>query len=103
MNKSELEPHQVVLDTVLKYSAFMPKLGQCAVLQGNFIFATKNHRGDYVSMAVPVHFDGEPADGENPRFVLWQIAPTVWKLSPSVLHPLYHGYITIVDVPEAGW
>lgn len=103
MNPQDLLPHQVVVDLVLLYSAFMPKIGQAAVLQGHLIIAAKNHRGQSVSFSTPVHFDGDPLDGSNGtplRFVLRKIGSTVWKLAPSLLHDQLHAYITIVDVPE---
>lgn len=101
---SDLLPHQVVLDQVLLYSTLMPKLGQAAVLSGNLIIATRNHLGQYVSISAPVNFDGEPITGASPRFVLYQIGATVWKLAPSINHPLLHTYLTIADVPEdVGW
>ena len=104
MNKQDLLPHQVVVDLVLLYSAFMPKLGQAAVLQNNLLIAAKNHRGEFVSLSMPIHFDGDPFDGDSnapPRFVLRKIDSTVWKLSPSILHDKLHAYVTIVDVPES--
>ena len=103
MNKQDLLPHQVVVDLVLLYSAYMPRLGHAAVLQGNLLIAANNHRGQFVSLGTPVHFDGEPFDGDAnapPRFVLRKIGSTVWKLAPSILHDQLHAYITIVDVPE---
>ena len=81
----------------------MPKLGQAAVLQGSLLIATKNHRGQFVSLATPVYFDGESFDGDAttpPRFVLRKLGSTVWKLAPSILHDQLHAYVTIVDVPE---
>ena len=103
MNKQDLRPDQVVLDLVLAHSAVMPRLGQAAVLNGSLMIAVKNHRGEYASLSMPVFFDGEPfdgGDGRPPRFVLRKLGATVWKLSPSVLHPLLHAYVTIVDVPD---
>lgn len=100
MNATDLHPSQVVLDCVLRYSATMPRLGHAAVLKDNLVIATRNHLGAYVSFVVPVHFDGDPVDGETPRFVLRKLGPTVWKLAPSLLHDLLHAYLTIVDVPE---
>jgi hypothetical protein len=103
MNKQHLLPHQVVVDLVLAYSATMPKLGHAAVLGGNLIIAARNHLGQYVSMAVPVHFNGDPFEGDAttpPRWVLRKLGSTVWKLSPSILHDMLHAYITIVGVPE---
>lgn len=107
MNKQHISPRNVVVDLVLKYSATMPGLGHAAVLNGNLVIAAHNHRGQYVSFGFPVHFDGESFDGNEiagPRFVLFRIAPTVWKLKPSLLHDLLHAYITIVGVPDdAPW
>jgi hypothetical protein len=104
MNKKDLPPRQVVVDLVLTYSPTMPLLGRAAVFHGSLIFAAKNHRGEFVSMSLgPVHFDGEPFDGDEtrpPRWVLHKLGPTVWKLSPSVLDDTLHAYITIVGVPE---
>lgn len=103
MNKQDLQPHEVVVDLVLKYSPTMPRLGMAAVLGGNLIIAAKNHRGQFVSFGLPIGFDGKPFDGDEntpPRFVLFKLGPTVWKLSPSILHELLHAYVTIVQVPE---
>ncbi len=103
MNKQDLQPHQVVVDLVLVYSPTMPALGHAAVLAGNLIIAARNHRGEYVTLSTPVHFDGDSSDGDGgvpPRFVLRRLGPTVWKLAPSLLHPLLHAYLTIVGVPE---
>jgi len=105
VNKKDLRPDQVVLDLVLTYSPTMPMLGRAAVLHGGLIIAAKNHREQFVSMSLPVHFDGEPFDGDPgaglpPRWVLFKLGPTVWKLSPSVLDQSLHAYITIVGVPE---
>lgn len=103
MNKQDLLPHQVVVDLVLKYSPTMPRLGMCAVLSGSLIIAAKNHLGDFVSLSLPVNFDGDPFDGDTvspPRFVLRKLGSTVWKLAPSVLHDQLHAFVTIVEVPE---
>lgn len=100
MNKQDLLPSQVVIDSVLKYSKTMPGLDHAAVMNKTLIIATRNHRGEYISLSVHVEFDGEPSDDMPPRFVLKQIGSTVWKLSPSILSPVLHAFITIVDVPE---
>lgn len=103
MLKEDLPPSKVVLDLVLKYSASMPRLWHAAVLGSRLIFAVKNHRDEYVSLSTPVHFDGEPYEGDSvipPRFVLYKLGPSVWKLSPSILHDTLHAYLTIVDVPD---
>lgn len=106
MSKLDLEPHQVIVDCVLQYSPTMPKLHQAAFMNGNLIFATNNHRGRYVSYAIPVHLDGGPFDGDEhtpPRFVLYRIHPGVWKVTPSILDEALHAYLTIVGVPEDVW
>jgi hypothetical protein len=103
MNKQDLEPHQVVLDLVLKYSATMPRVDHAAVLNGNLILLAKNHRGMAYTLSFPVHFDGEPFEGDaltSPRFMLRKLGSTVWKLAPSILHDMLHAFITIVGVPE---
>lgn len=103
MNKQDLSPREVVLDLVLAYSATMPMLGHAAVLNSALMIATRNHHGQACSFGVPIHFDGEAFDGDEktpPRFVLRKLGPTVWKLSPSILHDMLHAYITIVGVPE---
>ncbi len=61
---------------------------------------TRNHLRRPVSLSLPVHFDGEPMAGTEPRFILWRLGPHVWKLAPSVATPVLHGYVTIVDVPD---
>lgn len=106
VDKQNLSPREVVIDTVLAYSATMPRLGYAAVLNGSLLIATKNHRGQFVSFGLPVNFDGEPFDGDStkpPRFVLRRIHAEVWKLSPSILHDLLHAFVTIVGVPEGQW
>ena len=106
MNKQSLPPCEVVVDVVLAYSATMPRLGQAAVLNGSLLISTKNHLGQFVSFGLPVHFDGDPFDGDTttpPRFVLRRIHTEVWKLSPSILHDLIHAFVTIVGVPEGQW
>ncbi len=100
IDKSQLDPSQVVLDLVLRYSPRMPQMGEAAIMGDGLIFLTRNNRGEAVSMCVPINLDGEPRDGDDPRFVLCRLGPTVWKLSPSVLHPMLHAYITVVGVPE---
>lgn len=102
-DKTQLQPHQVVVDLVVQHSATMPRVGQAAVLGGNLFITAHNHRGQAVALSMPVSFDGEPFDGDvgvPPRFVLVKLGATVWKLAPSVLHPLLHAYVTIVGVPE---
>lgn len=104
----QLEPSQVVMDQVLRFSAKMPRMGEVAVMKTGdmptLIMTTRNHRGDPLTLHMQVHFDGEPVDGPEPRFVLYKLGATVWKLSPSILHPMLHCYLTIVDVPElAPW
>lgn len=108
MNKQELDPSQVVVDAVLTWVPGMPaKPGSGSVLRGNFFMAARNHRGQVVAFGFPVHTDGEPFDGDEktpPRFVVYKIAPSVWKVSPSISHPLLHAYLTLVGVPEpAPW
>lgn len=95
----ELRPDQVVLDVVLRYTSGMPRMGEATVKAGTLIFTTKNHLGQPLTLSVPVNFDGEP-NAEEPRFVLFGIWPGVAKLAPSVKHELFHGFLTIVDVPN---
>lgn len=107
MNKQDLLPHEVVLDVVLPFSPTMPSMHQAAVLNGMLIFTTQNHLGQGVTLNVPVNFDGDPLEGSAtipPRWVLRKIGATVWKLSPSVLHPMLHAYLTINETPDpAPW
>lgn len=108
MNKQDLDPSQVVVDLVLTWVPTMPsKAGSASVLQGSFVLAARNHWQQYVSFGFPVVLDGEPFDGDDktpPRFVLYRIAPSVWKVTPSISHPLLHAYLTLVGVPEpAPW
>ena len=103
MNKQDLSPREVVVDLVLQYSASMPKLGEAAVLHDSLLIATRNHLDQYVTPGMSVHFDGAPFEGDAqtaPRFVLYKIAPTVWKLAPSINHDLLHAFVTVVGVPE---
>lgn len=103
MNEQDLEPSQVVVDIVVAYSPVMPMAGQAAVLHDHLMICTRNHRGQALSFAFPIHFDGETSNGDGtapPRFILYKIAPTVWKLAPSINDDLLHAFVTIVGVPE---
>lgn len=109
MNKQDLPPHKVVVDLVLWYLNQMPKNTGYAFRSdsGTLVISAVNHLGQPVCLSLQTHLDGEPFDGDEktpPRFVLYKIAPSVWKVSPSVLNPMLHAYVTIVDVPEpAPW
>ena len=98
-------PREVVLDLVLPWSESIGKVGAAKVVDGKtLIFMALNHRRECVHMVVPVHFDGTPVLGNNPRFVMTKLGPGVWKLAPSVSHDQLHAYITIIEVPEpAPW
>lgn len=115
MDISKIPPKQIVLDLVLRYS---PVIRQCT---DNEYFAmvfregekitlmimAKNHLRHPVGLNVSCHLSGPTTnglDGNPARFVLYKIAPTVWKLSQSVLDEKIHAYVTIVGVPEpAPW
>lgn len=112
MKRKHLAPWQVVLDLVLPHAKSLEQDPGALVAIGTsgqvpaLIIRTSNHRGQKVTLACPVHFDGEPDDGqrdvgdpEPPRFVLRPLGPSVWKLAPSVLDQTLHAYITIVNVP----
>jgi hypothetical protein len=108
VNKQQLDPSQIIVDLVLTWVPGMPsKPGSASVLSGNFIMSARNHRQQVVTFSFPILFEGEPFDGDEktpPRFVLYKIAPSVWKVSPSINHPLLHAYLTLVGVPEpAPW
>lgn len=107
MDVQQVDPGNVIVDAILRFSATMPQLGYAAVLNGTLVFATRNHQDTYVTLSVPVNLDGAPFEGNAttpPRWVLFKLGPTVWKVSPSVSHPLFHAYLTIVGVPEpAPW
>ena len=104
MNKQDLHPSQVVLDLVLKWSERIGTAGTATVRNGSMTYAARNHRGEFTMSSVDVHFTGEPSSGLPPRFVLYKLHPTVWKLSPSVVTDQLHAYLTIVGVPDpAPW
>lgn len=109
-NKQHLDPSQVVLDLVFRWSETIGKTGTAKVVYSPsthpsgfsatlLLFAT-NHRNEYVSLSLPVNFDGAPSSEDPPRWVLYRLGPGVWKLSPSVLDRQLHSYVTIIDVPE---
>jgi hypothetical protein len=99
-DKLSLPPSAVVLDLILRWSRTIGNAGTATVNGSSLIFAAKNHRGVFVVLSTPVHFDGEPEEGPPPRFVLFRLGPGVWKLAPSVLTDVLHAYLTLVDVPE---
>jgi hypothetical protein len=104
MNKQDLPPSAVVLDLVLTWSDKIGKAGTATISKDGLTFATRNHRGEFVMLSAPVHYDGPAEDGPPPRFVLRRLGPGVWKLAPSVLTAQLHCYLTIVDVPvPAPW
>ena len=101
---SKVDPRAVVLDLILAYAPTIGKIGTATVIDGTLIFRTKNHREENVMLNVKVHLDGEPSRGSPPRWVLFKLGPTVWKVSPSVLDEKIHCYLTIVGVPDpAPW
>jgi hypothetical protein len=116
-------PSQVVLDIVVRWSETLGDHGDSdhgapssPVLDGDWtrgtakvmkeaggsllLLFTRNHLRRPISLSLPVHFDGDPIAGTQPRFILWRLGPHVWKLAPSVATPVLHAYVTIVDVPE---
>lgn len=109
MNKQNLPPHKVVLDLTLQYLDKMPKNTGYAFRSdaGVLVISASNHLGQPAYLSFQTHLDGKPFDGDAntpPRFVLYKIAPSVWKVSPSVLSAMLHAYITVVGVPEpAPW
>ena len=98
--RRDLRPDQVVLDLVLEHVPAMPGPGQAAMFGPTLVITAHNHLGQVVSLGVPISPDGDPVEGPDPRFVLRRLGATVWKLAPSVMHPLLHAYVTIVGVPE---
>lgn len=105
MGKQMLSPDQVVLDLVLPYSESPGKNAACLTARNVFVVVAQNHRGQFAQVMIKFHLGGEPEDGPPPRFVLWKLGPTVWKLSPSITAPgMLHAYLTIVKVPDpAPW
>ena len=104
LNKQNLLPSEVILDLVLRHADKIGVVGTAVVKDGSLMFAAKNHRGEFVMLSAPVHFDGAPTEGPPPRFVLFKLGPSVWKLSPSVANEKIHAYLTITGVPEpAPW
>ena len=50
------------------------------------------------------HANGNWSSWDGTRWNLYQLAPTVWKLTPSILDDRIHGYVTLVGVPvPAPW
>lgn len=99
-------PSQVVIDVVVRWSETLGDHGESDHGSGELVggmrllLFTRNHLHRPISLSLPVHFDGEPIAGSEPRFILWRLGPRVWKLAPSVATPMLHAYVTIVDVPE---
>lgn len=106
-SKADRLPSEIVADVILRYSATMPLSGHAAILRGSLHICATNHRKERIGLSFPIHLDGEPFDGDEtaaPRFVLFKIADSVWKVSPSIAHDKLHAYLTIVDVPSpAPW
>jgi hypothetical protein len=98
-DKRVLPPSAVVLDLVLLFSTRLGMQGTAVINEKDMAITTRNHRGEFVMLSVPVHFDGEP-DDEAPRFVLTRLGAGVWKLRPSILHESIHAYVTVINVPE---
>lgn len=100
MKDNDLRPDQVVIDVILRWTDGMPKIGEATIKQGALIMCGQNHLGKAVTLSFPVNFDGEPREGDDPRFIIFGIWPRVWKVAPSVKHELLHGFVTIVGCPE---
>ena len=116
MNKQEMHPKDVIVDLVLRWT---PKVtgvvGTVATVDApgglgglGFMLFARNHLEQFVQLTVYVALSGETHDGSEPgkeaRWVLFKIAPGVWKLSQSIVSDRLHAYVTIVGVPEpAPW
>jgi hypothetical protein len=100
MNKQDLSPSDVVIHLVLKWASKIGQIGTATIRDGSLTFSAKNHRGDFVTMSTPVHFDGKSQGGVSPRFMLVRIGATVWTLVPSVLAENIHAFITVIGVPD---
>jgi len=47
---------------------------------------------------------GDPKDGKMVSWGMRRLGPTVWMVSPSIIIPGLHAFVTIVEVPEpAPW
>lgn len=107
MNKSHLSPNQVTLDIVLPYATDGYGIGVRMINKEplRLLIVGTNHRGQVFQQIIEPHLDGGPDDGPPVRFVLFQLGPTVWKITPSLQVPgLVHGYLTFFNVPEpAPW
>jgi hypothetical protein len=99
----KLEPSSVCLDIVLRWDEMLGTPGTAKVVGKTMILTALNHRKHKVMVNVPL--SEEPARvGSDPRWNLYQLAPTVWKLTPSILDDRIHGYVTLVGVPvPAPW
>jgi hypothetical protein len=63
-----------------------------------------NHRKRVVMLNVPLSMNEPARIGRDPRWNLFKLGPTVWKLTPSILDQQIHGYVTVIGVPEpAPW
>lgn len=105
-----MHPHSVVLDVVLTWADTIGEQGRCKVVYTpeadtwSLLMGLRNHLNEKFLHGVVVHFDGEPVAGTDPRFMLRKLGPGVWKLSPSILAPKIHAYVTLIGVPEpAPW
>jgi len=102
MDKRLLSPDRAILDVILRWEDGV-KLVSADPMR--FLLTGRNHWGQVFQNFIECHLDGEPEDGPPPRFVLFKLGPTVWKVSPSLYTPnSVHGYLTFVGVPDpAPW
>lgn len=113
-----LDPRSIVLDLVLEWAEKIGEQGTAKITRHelrhaeeapvevvwSMVMFVRNHRDEKLQLGAVIHFDDAPKDGVEPRFVLRKLAATVWKLSPSILQPNFHGYVTLVGVPDpAPW
>lgn len=97
------EPSAVCLDIVLRWAELIGVPGTAKVMGSTLLLCAVNHRKQKVMLNVPLSNE-PPRIGSDPRWNLFQLGSTVWKLTPSILDERIHGYVTIVGVPEpAPW
>lgn len=101
--KFALPPSALVLDLVFGYTTQMGQPQTACIHDDIVILMGKNHQGKNFMLTAKFYLDGDASE-EGPRFVMVKLGPTVWKLSPSIMHESVHAYVTVVGVPDpAPW
>ncbi len=102
--KRALPPENVTLDLVLRMGDKLQPGGFISTAPHVIMALAVNHKGEKVQVMLELHADGAPEDWPV-RFLVYKLAPTVWKVAPSLTVPgMLHAYLTLVGVPSpAPW